>query len=115
MLAKFYSTQNPHKKIILGKEIKGEDASLFGAFSSNSRLCLYLLIPRSLGITYPTLRIARDGEEAHNISMEFSGIVGSSDRFEITLDMDELCQNEKSGLFYYDFIFPISPRSPQIM
>ncbi len=106
MLAKFSSTQKADRKIILGKELKGEDASLFGAFSSKSKLCLYLLIPRSLGITYPILRLAKDGEESREIPMEFVLMEGGSDRFEITLDLKNLCKNEKSGLFYYDFIFP---------
>lgn len=107
MLVKFQKTD---RKIILGKEIKGEDASLFGAFSSKSRLCLYLLVPRALGITYPTLRLAKDGEEIKEFPMEFAKLVGSADRFEIALDLKELCKGEKSGLFYYDFILPMGEK-----
>ncbi len=110
MLAKFSFNQKADRKIILGKEIKGEDASLFGAFSSKSELCLYLLIPRVLGITYPTIRIARDGEEIRDFPMEFAGIFDGSDRFNITLDLEKLCENEHSGLFYYDFLFPLGEK-----
>ncbi len=110
MLAKFSLTEKSDKKIILGKEIKGEDASLFGAFSSDTKLCLYLLVPRTIGITYPTLRIAADGGEISSIPMKFTGIEGGTDRFEVTLDMGKLCGNEKSGLFYYDFVFPIGEK-----
>ena len=110
MLAKFSFTQSADRKIIFGKEINEENASPFGAFSSKSKLCLYLLIPRTLGITYPILRLTKDGEESNEIPMEFEGIFDGSDRFGITLDLKKLCGNEHSGLFYYDFIFPLGEK-----
>ncbi len=110
MLAKFSNTELANKKIILEKTVNGEDASLFGAFSLKKELCLSLLIPRVLGITYPALRLAKDGEAATEYPMEFSGIEGGSDRFEIMLDLEKLCKGEKSGLFYYDFIFPLGEK-----
>ena len=111
MLAKFSNTKSANKKIILKKTVNGEDASLFGAFSLKKELCLSLLIPRALGITYPTLRLARDGEAATEYPMDFSGIELDLDRFEITLDLSKLCGNEQSGLFYYDFIFPLGEKT----
>lgn len=105
MLAKFDSSANADKKIIFGKIADGEDASLFGAFSRGTILCLKLNIPRALGITYPLLRINKDGFGANEIPLTYITTELGKDHFEIKLDLKELCGNEKSGLFYYDFIF----------
>lgn len=105
MLAEFDSAAMAENKIIFSKTADGEDASLFGAFSLATSLCLALKIPRVLGISYPTLRINKDGENSFELRMEYSDTELGVDIFEVTLDAEKLCGNESSGLFYYDFIF----------
>lgn len=105
MLAEFDSAAMAENKIIFSKTADGEDASLFGAFSLATSLCLALKIPRVLGISYPTLRINKDGENSFELRMEYSDTELGTDIFEVTLDAEKLCGNESSGLFYYDFIF----------
>ncbi|MBQ8207895.1 MAG: glycoside hydrolase family 13 protein [Clostridia bacterium] len=111
MLAKFSDSAAADKKIIFGKKANGEDASLFGAFSLGTSLCLSLTIPRALGITYPILRINKDGFSAAEFPLTYIRTELGSDLFEIELDIKELCGGENSGLFYYDFIFPRGDRA----
>lgn len=92
--------------IIFKKSIRGEDASIFGAFSFGTLLTFSLSIPRSLGITYPTLRIDADGKGYFEFSLLFTKTENGCDIFEIDLELSSLCGDEGSGLFYYDFIFP---------
>ena len=110
MLAKFFCPNGSKNKIILTKECDREDASLFGAFSLDKKLTIALTIPRALGITYPTMRINKDGQPHNEYTMSYSETVLGCDRFEIKLDLQKLCENEPSGLFYYDFTFPIGNR-----
>ncbi len=105
MLAKFDFFPFSDEKIIFSKAIGTEDASLFGAFSSAHKLCLKLSIKRTLGITYPLLRINKDGQSHEIISMTYNKTELGFDFFSTTLELKELCKGENSGLFYYDFIF----------
>lgn len=106
MLAKFSSSDISEKRIFFGKRADGEDASLFGAFSLFVSLCFYLKIPRVLGISYPILRINKDGQSTAEFPLTYIRTELDEDLFEISLDTRELCGGENSGLFYYDFIFP---------
>ncbi|MBE6538114.1 MAG: glycoside hydrolase family 13 protein [Ruminococcaceae bacterium] len=92
--------------IIFKKIICGEDASIFGAFSFGTQLIFSLTIPRRFGITYPTLRIDADGHGYFEFPLSYNGTENESDIFEIEIKLSDICHEEKSGLFYYDFIFP---------
>ncbi len=110
MLAKFFYPNSEKNKITLTKICGREDASLFGAFSLNKKLTIVLTIPRALGVTYPAIRINKDGRPATEHQMSYSETLLGCDRFEIMLDLKKLCGDDPSGLFYYDFIFPIGDR-----
>ena len=110
MLAKFFYPNSEKNKITLTKICGREDASLFGAFSLDKKLTIVLTIPRALGVTYPAIRINKDGQPATEHQMSYSETLLGCDRFEIMLDLKKLCGDDPSGLFYYDFIFPIGDR-----
>ena len=104
MLSKLSHAAIADQKIKFSKSIRGTDVSLFGAFPTNEKLCFSLKIPRKMGITYPILRINKDGLCAKEMPFEYIATVLGDDIFEIELDTKKLCDNENSGLFYYDFI-----------
>ncbi|MEE0968475.1 MAG: alpha-amylase family glycosyl hydrolase, partial [Clostridia bacterium] len=106
MLAKFSQSVLTDGKIIFSKSVKGEDASIFGAFSLHTVICLSLKISRKLGITCPSIRINRDGRDIHIRQMNYVTTLLDDDIFEIKLDLKDLCEDDESGLFYYDFVFP---------
>lgn len=87
------------------KRVNGKDASIFGAFSFSDEIIFSLDIPRTLGITYPTLRIDADGKAFWEKDLEYKETVLDVDIFEIKLKTKELCLGERSGLFYYHFAF----------
>ncbi len=111
MLAKFSDSTPMDNKIIVGKTVKGEDASLFGAFSLKTVLCLNLKISRRLGIVCPSLRINKDGKEALSLKMSYMTTELGYDVYGTELSLSELCEGEPSGLFYYDFILPIGDKT----
>lgn len=82
-----------------------EDATCRGAFSVTHRLELCLCVPVRLGITSVTLRLCRDGCPDGDIHLDIANNEFGIDRYTVTLQLSELCAGERSGLFYYEFIF----------
>ncbi|MBR4295445.1 MAG: glycoside hydrolase family 13 protein [Clostridia bacterium] len=106
MLAKLTSLISENCKITLNKTVGGKDASLFGAFSRTDVLTFSLHIPRLLGITVPCIRLAQDGGEVKERKFEYIKTELGCDVFELTISLSSICENQVSGLFYYDFVFP---------
>ncbi len=104
MLAKFSSSVFSENQIFFGKSVKGEDASLFGAFSLKTVICLSLKISRKCGFTGAFLRINRDGCESELIQLQFKTTHLGFDTYSAELDLEKLCKGSESGLFYYDFL-----------
>ncbi len=82
---------------------EGEDVSRLGAFPVGEVLRLFVNCPRVLGATAVVLRIARDGEEEHDIPFLFVGSDAETliDRYELTVNTADLCGEDLCGLFYY--------------
>lgn len=108
MLAKFANDPFVIKeiKIYAKKRVNGENASIYGSFPLRSFLTLSLYVPRALGTTFPILRIAPDGAGEKQIPMEYEDSEEGFDIYSVGFPLKDLCGDEKSGLFYYDFLFP---------
>lgn len=87
------------------KYANGEDASVKGAFSLNTRLEIKVECPRKLGESAVVLRIAKDGEQARDLALEYVTTENGIDTYRTELVLDsELCGDD-NGLFYYEFLF----------
>ena len=86
------------------KYANGEDASVKGAFSLNTRLEIKVECPRKLGESAVVLRIAKDGEQARDLALEYVTTENGIDTYRTELVLDsELCGDD-NGLFYYEFL-----------
>ena len=87
------------------KYANGEDASVKGAFSLNTRLEIKVECPRKLGASAVVLRIAKDGEQARDLALEYLTTEKGIDTYRTELALDsELCADD-NGFFYYEFLF----------
>ncbi len=88
------------------KMLKGSDVSHRSAFEYGSSLEIRVEAPRVLGASAAVLRILSDdtGEE-HDIPLDFSDSSLGYDVYRTVLDLADICGEEKSGLFYYEFLF----------
>ena len=83
----------------------GRDATREGAFSVLSKLRFDVNVSRRLGASGVVLRIARDGQQYGDIPLEIGEYSDGADNYSVTLALDELCGDDASGLFYYEFLF----------
>ncbi len=86
------------------KFIEEENASQYGAFSSDAFLTLRLTVPRRLGASSPILRIHPDGEGDLDFDFEFVTTDAVNDVFELRFCPSELVGGD--GLLYYTYVFP---------
>lgn len=84
-----------HEKIKINKYVNGENASLRGAFSSDSEIVLSIENRRAFGIGDAALFIEKDGEGERRISFE----VG--ERGELSANIGSLTE----GLYWYRIEF----------
>ena len=90
---------------VITKYVNGEDASVKGAFSLNTRIEFFVKCSRKLGVSAVVLRINKDGEEYKDISLDFRSTEKGVDEYTTELALDkELCGGN-DGLFYYEFLF----------
>ena len=87
------------------KYVNGEDASVKGAFSLNTRLEINVECPRRLGASAVVLRINKDGEGTKDYALEYVSTIKGTDTYSIELFLDEEMCGDDSGLFYYEFLF----------
>ena len=103
MAVRVLPTENITLKI--KKTLDGKDVSLRSAFECSSLLEISVEAPRVLGASAAVLRILSDdtGVES-DIPLEFEDSVDGNDIYKTVLDLGEICGNESSGLFYYEFL-----------
>ena len=87
------------------KYVNGEDASVKGAFSLNSKLEIFVDCPRRLGVSAVVLRINKDGENSKDISLDFLDTQKGVDKYTTELCLDKSFCGGDDGLFYYEFLF----------
>ena len=88
------------------KTVDGKDVSNRSAFEYGTSLEICVEAPRILGASAAVLRIKSDDIGAErDIPLDFCDSNCGSDVYGTILDLAELCGNEKSGLFYYEFLF----------
>ncbi len=105
MLARLHQCLEAGAMPVIIKTVGREDVSSRGAFALGSVLCFCIKCPRRLGVRAIVMRIARDGEETHDIPLSFFDTRGGEDWYRCELSLDaELCGG-KDGLFYYEFLF----------
>lgn len=104
MLPKFFQSTDGVRDVSIRKFTGELDVSDSGAFEYGSLIDTELAIPCRLGVRGAVVRIARDGEEYHDMPFEFRGSDGSHDLYSCTLDTAKLCCGEESGLFYYSYL-----------
>ena len=83
----------------------GRDATREGAFSVSSKLRFDVNVSRRLGASGVVLRIAKDGQPYGDIPLEIGEYSDGADNYSVTLALNELCGDDTSGLFYYEFLF----------
>ena len=83
----------------------GRDATREGAFGVLSKLRFDVNVSRRLGASGVVLRIAKDGQQYGDIPLEIGEYSDGADNYSVTLDLGELCGDDRSGLFYYEFLF----------
>ena len=105
MLARLHESLEDGRLPKIIKTVNGEDVSHMGAFSLGSVLCFSVTCPRRLGIRAVVLRIARDGETARDIALDFFEMADGEDKYCLDLMLDEAFCGGQDGLFYYEFLF----------
>ena len=101
MLTKMMTSAMPTIK----KTVNGADASHKGAFAWGERIQITVEAPRKLGASAVVLRLCRDGGEDRDFPLEFRETDWVRDLYVGELDTATLCETEKSGLFFYEFLF----------
>ena len=97
---------NKDTDLKIKKMLRGRDVSHRSAFEYGSSLEIRVEAPRVLGASAAVLRILSDDTGVErDIPLEFFDSSLGYDVYRTTLDVAELCKNEKSGLFYYEFLF----------
>ena len=87
------------------KYANGEDASVKGAFSLNSKIEIFVDCPRRLGASAVVMRINKDGEEPFDISLSFESTSHGVDKYVTSITLNENFCGGSDGLFYYEFLF----------
>ncbi|MBQ8309448.1 MAG: DUF3459 domain-containing protein [Clostridia bacterium] len=105
MLLKLHSAIESGESIQIKKTANGEDVSHLGAFPYGTRIDFRISVPRALGAAAVVLRLEKDGEEAHDLPMQFCALEGTCDIYTLTLDTESLCGKDGYGLFYYEYLF----------
>ena len=104
MLIKLHDTLTSTLGIKAEKRAGGKDVSSLGAFPLGTVLSLRLTVPRALGARAVVLRICRDGEGDRDLPFFFHSTACSEDVYTLRLDTKELVGDDKSGLFYYEYL-----------
>ena len=103
MAVRVLPTENITLKI--KKTLDGKDVSFRSAFEISSLLTISVEAPRVLGASAAVLRILSDDTGVErDIPLDFFDSVNGNDIYCTTIDLAEICGNEGSGLFYYEFL-----------
>lgn len=105
MLARLHQSLEAGQLPVIIKTVDREDVSHRGAFALGTVLCFSVRCPRRLGVRAVVLRIARDGEETHDIPLAFTTTAVGVDEYRCELVLDEALCGGGDGLFYYEFLF----------
>ncbi len=87
------------------KSIDGADISYTGSFALGECPEITVEAPRKLGASAVVLRICRDGQPDCDYPLLFTSTDGAVDVYKLILDTEKLCEGEKDGLFFYEFMF----------
>ena len=93
------------QQISITKTVDGTDRSSSGAFCISDTLKITLAVPHSMALVDPSMVICRDGQEDMTLLPFYEGIKDGSNVFTFTLNLEKMCGDEDSGLFYYEFRF----------
>ncbi len=99
------------QQIVIIKTSGGKDCSSTSAFTAAETPKITLKIPRELELVDPSLIINRDGHRDKAILPVYEGFEDGYDIFSVTLNLAQLCGEEESGLFYYEFRFERNHRT----
>ena len=105
MLEKLYSRIDDSSQIKIKKIMGAEDVSSLGALPCGAVVTFVITVPTRLRVDGVILRIRRDGGEDREFVLYSTGKGDGKDVYSYTLDTMELCDNEDSGLYYYEFLF----------
>ena len=105
MLPKFYFDTDDNATDIQIKKFAGaDDVSYLGALPYGTILTVEITVSRRIGASGVVLRACRDGEDDTDTPLSFCRSDSLNDVYSCTLDTKELCGEECSGLFYYEFL-----------
>ena len=105
MLPKFYfDNEEKTPPVQINKFAGADDISDLGALPYGTIVTVEMTVSRRLGASGVVLRACKDGEEDTDKPLSFCRSDGISDVYSCEIDTKELCENERSGLFYYEFL-----------
>ena len=104
MFLKQYTQTDPSAYPVITRLCDGRNTTDRGAYPHGSRLTLRVDLPRTLGASAVVLRLQADGEADVDLPLSFVSTDLGMDRYAVTLDTKELC-DENGGLFFYEFLF----------
>ena len=104
MLPRLYFENDHDCDVQIHKFVDNEDVSRLGALPYGTVINIELTVSRRLGASGAVLRICRDGEGDVDMPLEFCRSDNLCDVFCVTIDTAKLCEGEKDGLFYYEFL-----------
>lgn len=105
MLARLHQSLEAGHWPVISKTVDRVDVSRKGAFALGTVLCFSVKCSRCLGVRAVVLRLAKDGEEPHDIPLAFVDTEVDEDEYRCELALDEALCGGEDGLFYYEFLF----------
>ena len=104
MLLKQYTKTDPAATPVITRHCGGKDTTDRGAYPHGARITFRADVPRTFGASAVVLRLCADGGADRDYPLTFVSCDLGVDRYAITLDTKELC-DENGGLFFYEFLF----------
>ncbi len=96
--------------ICISKYLNGESVDQLGAFPFGAKLSFMIEVPFFHGSYSAVIRIEKDGEEYRDIPFAYED-KQSCRVYSLALDTGELCEGEKDGLFFYEFLILCKDRT----
>ncbi len=105
MLPKLFKQIDEGCEIKINKLVGNKDVSELGAVRCGDRLTFRVTVPRRFGAVGVVMRLCKDGSESRDMELKREKGKSLFDIYTLTLDTEKLCENEGSGLFYYELLF----------
>lgn len=105
MLPRFYFDTDDNSTDVQIKKFAGaDDVSDLGALPYGILVTVEMTVSRRLGASGVVLRACSDGGNDVDVPLDFCRSDNLYDVYSCVIDTAKICGNDKSGLFYYEFL-----------